>query len=515
MQMPLLAILFSVIFLFPLASADITSGLVGYWKLDENSGTIVADSSGRGNTGTNVGGTWLDSYTNSGISFDGSSDKYVTTSDSNSLDINGTAITMSAWAKPTSTNYGQIITKLNIVSTNMPWDIQLYTNDYFYTAIKTDSNGFAEIRSANTASFGQWQHLVTVYNGTNIIFYVNGVQSSIGSQSGNIVTNDQNLYLGGIAGGEVFLGSIDEIRIYNRALSAGDVNQLYFCQPPSVSGIDWVIDGNTTCELGTNYDQNLVGQWKFDEGRGNVAKDFSGNGNAGTINGATHQTGKFGGDLNFDGVNDYVNVPYQSSLDITGNLTISAWVKSSSIATEQIIVSKISGDNPDYLLEFYRSRLNFQVGAYQGDGQESSTALSSNTWYHVVVVHNAGGTGTYYVNGVADGTTNETDPNSGSNPVQIGIYTVSSNLLLPFSGQLDDVRIYNRALTATDVNNLYKDTMVARVGNNFDLRNGSLTILSSSGVELQPTKKAILRIKATNRHQLIIQKLGRLIIRKN
>ena len=84
-----------------------------------------------------------------------------------------------------------------------------------------------------------------------------------------------------------------------------------------------------------------------------------------------------------------------------------------------------------------------------------------------------------------------------------------------FKGYLDDVRFYNRALSATDVNNLYKDTMVARVGNNFDLRNGSLTILSSNGVELQPTKKAILRIKPTNRHQLIIQKLGRLIIRKN
>src|SRR3989344_9316031 len=506
MQMPLLAILFSVIFLFPLASADITSGLVGYWKLDENSGTIVADSSGRGNTGTNVGGTWLDSYTNSGISFDGSSDKYVTTSDSNSLDINGTAITMSAWVKPTSTNYGQIITKLNIVSTNMPWDIQLYTNDYFYTAIKTDSNGFAEIRSANTASFGQWQHLVTVYNGTNIIFYVNGVQSSIGSQSGNIVTNDQNLYLGGIAGGEVFLGSIDEIRIYNRALSAGDVNQLYFCQPPSASGTDWIIDGNTTCELGTNYDQNLVGQWKFDEGRGAVAKDFSGNGNDGNLtSGPVRITnGKLGGALQFDGTDDYVSL----SLVTGTTYTYSGWIKPDSQTDSYGSVFSNSSGAPGIYYRGSGAGANAgNIDYYVSGSQLSNTALTNGQWQHIALVVTSGGA-TFYLNGASNGTAASV---ANFTVDRMGDDAASEN----FKGYLDDVRFYNRALSATDVNNLYKDTMVARVGNNFDLRNGSLTILSSNGVELQPTKKAILRIKPTNRHQLIIQKLGRLIIRKN
>src|SRR3989338_10335151 len=100
MQMPLLAILFSLIFLFPPASADITSGLVWYWKLDENSGSIVADSSGNGNTGTLIGGAaWLSGYTNSDVNFDGADDM-VTVADNVAFDP--AIVSVSAWVNPTS-----------------------------------------------------------------------------------------------------------------------------------------------------------------------------------------------------------------------------------------------------------------------------------------------------------------------------------------------------------------------------------------------------------------------------
>src|SRR5450759_5412343 len=86
-------------------------------------------------------------------------------------------------------------------------------------------------------------------------------------------------------------------------------------------------------EVGTNlslspFTHGLVGYWKFDEGTGTNATDSSGMGNNGTLtNGPTWTTGKVGGALSFDGTDDYVNVPDNPSLDMSGNLTIEFWHK--------------------------------------------------------------------------------------------------------------------------------------------------------------------------------------------
>ena len=72
---------------------------------------------------------------------------------------------------------------------------------------------------------------------------------------------------------------------------------------------------------------NLVGYWKFDEGTGATAYDSSGNNFNGTINGATWFNDPVQGwCLSFDGINDYVNIPNNTALNITRDITISAWV---------------------------------------------------------------------------------------------------------------------------------------------------------------------------------------------
>src|SRR4051812_26230173 len=76
----------------------------------------------------------------------------------------------------------------------------------------------------------------------------------------------------------------------------------------------------------------LVAAYSFDAGSGTVVSDASGNGNVGSISGATwSSSGKYGGALAFDGVNDSVAIPDSSSLDLTSGMTIEAWVKSSSL----------------------------------------------------------------------------------------------------------------------------------------------------------------------------------------
>jgi hypothetical protein len=113
--------------------------------------------------------------------------------------------------------------------------------------------------------------------------------------------------------------------------------------------------------------------------------------------------------LIFNGSTNYISVPYASSIDLSGSIMISAWINSNSISAEQAIVAK--GTGQDYLFEIISSKLGYQVG---GGEIKSTTVLSSNTWYHVVISHPAGGTGTYYVNGAAAGAANALDPNTGT-----------------------------------------------------------------------------------------------------
>ena len=203
-------------------------GLVGYWTFDgKNMIQNVADSSGQGNTGyllDQISTTTVVGKIGQAVLFDDAT--YVTADDSTSLDITGT-ITMVAWIKPTSSHQGQVITKYNLQSVNMPWDIQVWDDNLIYTAVKTN-NGFVEVPSSGAITYGQWLHVVTVYDGTNIILYLNGVEDNSLPQTGTIETNDFDLEIGGASGnGTDFIGSLDDVRIYNRALSATEILQLY------------------------------------------------------------------------------------------------------------------------------------------------------------------------------------------------------------------------------------------------------------------------------------------------
>ena len=101
------------------AYADITTGLVGYWKFDENSGTVAADSSGHDNNGSLQGGvTWANGYTNSDLNFDGGNDDV--NAGTNYILSGGAALTLSAWIKPfTSTGY--IASKRDTSTCHMSW----------------------------------------------------------------------------------------------------------------------------------------------------------------------------------------------------------------------------------------------------------------------------------------------------------------------------------------------------------------------------------------------------------
>ena len=202
----------------------------------------------------------------------------------------------------------------------------------------------------------------------------------------------------------------------------------------------------------------LRAHWKFDEGAGTTVADASGNGFTATLmNGAAWTTGARNGGASFDGSNDFAAVP---NLDVSGSaLTIAGWVRFSSFPSQadQRIVAKANGSAESahwWMLGqinngAQRLRFRLKAGGTTTTLVASSGNLAVNTWYHVAAVYD-GSAMRLYLNGTQVGSTAKTGAlnTSSSVPVSIGRNPDSYGY---FSGALDDMRIYQRALSAAEI----------------------------------------------------------------
>src|SRR3989344_1420857 len=211
----------------------------------------------------------------------------------------------------------------------------------------------------------------------------------------------------------------------------------------------------------------LVGWWTFD-GKNMVSNvaDSSGQGNHGNLNGQTSTTtvpGKLGQALSFDGSNDYVALGDVNDLSGSQGVTVSAWVRPSAIGTNGILWRGESSVTKAYSLFLLSTdEIRFRVTT-TSTGSETSAALDTTTspistlnqWYHIAGIYSdSDDTMRIYVNGsqvVSNGALASGVLSDAAFIETIG----SSNTSNLFNGSLDDVRIYNRALTATEVRQLY------------------------------------------------------------
>ncbi|MCK4553441.1 LamG domain-containing protein, partial [Candidatus Parcubacteria bacterium] len=177
--------------------------------------------------------------------------------------------------------------------------------------------------------------------------------------------------------------------------------------------------------------------------------------NNGNVIGATPAIGKVGQGLDFDGVGDYVKVEDSSSLDITDNITITAWIYVTKDTNNPIVTKLTEGSNPYRFMWDSDERLAFQAD-FDGvwvSTHRSSVWLDFNEWYHAVVTY-SGAEIVFYANGNAITTINETGVLTSNNePVEIGKSTTNS---YNFNGLIDEVRVYNRALSADEIGELYR-----------------------------------------------------------
>jgi PKD repeat protein len=197
----------------------------------------------------------------------------------------------------------------------------------------------------------------------------------------------------------------------------------------------------------------LVAAYAFDETAGTTAADASGSGNTGSLSGATFTTaGRNGGAVSFDGVNDWVTVADANSLDLTSAMTLEAWINPSALGTAwRTVVFKEQVGNLTYGLYANRNttRPNAQVYVAGADRNvDGSAALPLNAWTHLAATYD-GATLRLYVGGTQVAQLAQTGPIATSTgALRIGGNNIWSEW---FAGRIDDVRLYNRALTPAQI----------------------------------------------------------------
>ncbi len=155
----------------------------------------------------------------------------------------------------------------------------------------------------------------------------------------------------------------------------------------------------------------------------------------------------------FDGTSDYVTITNNSDIAITGDMTITAWLYLGATGAFQYVAAKrASGTN----YQFYIRNTDV-LSFYDGSSLENdTTTLSGSTWYHVAVVVDAGTSTKFYINGSLSSTGGSTSPSATTDNLFLGALPSLSQYL---NGYLDEVALFNRALTASEISNIHANKL--------------------------------------------------------
>ncbi len=208
----------------------------------------------------------------------------------------------------------------------------------------------------------------------------------------------------------------------------------------------------------------------FNEGSGTVVTDVSGNGNNGTISGATWTTsGKYGNALIFNGTNALVTINNAASLQLTSGMTLEAWVYPTTVSNKSRDVIYKGNDNY-YLEGSTNNSRRPALGGTFGSPIYGTAALTANTWTHLAGTYD-GATMSLYINGVQVTSRAQTGAIATStNPLQIGGDSIYGQY---FAGRIDEVRVYNRALGAAEIQS-DMNTLLIAASDDFNRTDGGL-----------------------------------------
>jgi len=219
------------------------------------------------------------------------------------------------------------------------------------------------------------------------------------------------------------------------------------------------VPASITVDTTASINSGLVGFWPLTDGTGTTATDLSTGGNDGTQSGGvTWASTAIGTAASFDGVDDEFTISHSSDYNAatTGALSISAWVLIDTATDYRVIVGKDRGGSGREWLVYYNyleSKFSFSIWSSGGTQflVSSSSTYPLSTWFHVVQVWD-GSTLRGYVDGVEVASLSAaiTPKTDATADVKIG-----DNVDNQMDGNIQNVRIYNRAITATEVAELY------------------------------------------------------------
>ena len=457
----------------PDSASTLDDSLVGWWTFDgKNLIQNAADSSGKGNPG------YLTSFTSTttvpgklgqALALDGVDDQ-VNFGDKTQFEFaSGESWTISMWFYPmdgTGSDKG-IITKgySEASENNMPWYLLAWNestggctapNITFYIRATGSINA---INCKGSLPINTWYHIVNRYDASSatLYFYLNGVleDTATGVTANAYGTNTSALILGRFFAGHT-KSSADDLRIWNRALSTAEVQQLYSFGATAKAAVTLpsITDG-------------LVGWWTFD-GKNLIqnAADSSGKGETGYLTNFTSTTtapGALGQALLFDGVDDFVNIGGVSSMK-----TVTFWMKAATTTVSAAMIDTgvaVGGGTIGTNSGSTITAVSFTSPTIYVDGSSASALISDLRWHHVAVTTNTAETGLAFV---------------------MGKFSANG---LNFGGSLDDVRIWNRALSPEEIKRLYELGATTKIGvtlaTNPDLQNGLVGHWTFDGPKLQ------------------------------
>jgi hypothetical protein len=449
-------------------------GLVGYWSFEDGSGSTATDFSGSGNDGTltnmDPATDWVSGKRGSALTFDGSNNEYVEITNSFSNWYNDNPVSAFAWVK--TNNEGVVLSVYS--SGHVP---AIIVKDDGTVGVSLFWHGNTSwVESSTKVDDGGWHLIGGVYDGTDEHVYVDGNLEGT-RQPGSQDDFNNGDYSYGIGADprsvwnsqtQYFTGKIDDLRVFDRALSTSEVKDLY------QSGYSKV---NSSREL--EGIDGLVGWWTIDgkdmkfSGSSGTSTDASGNGNDGKLFGnlgrSAASKGRIGQALNFDGSGDYIATEHFYDTNNLTEVTISSWYKSSSVADQIIIASDRN--------EYWRlgvgsdgaNGVQWTVDSSDKVSTKSKSYFEDGEWHHIAAVFDASLTNDHklYIDGELDNEWSVYSSGIGSNRVSHTLIGVGSEAGSVdggtgpndwMDGSLDDVRLYDRALSADEIDRIYNAT---------------------------------------------------------
>jgi hypothetical protein len=413
---------------------------IAAYSFDAGEGEVLEDLTGNGHDGAVEGGEWVDRGRYGGaLEFSGESGECVTVPDSEEL-RGREEFTLEAWVRPNSPvgddpilfradggNYGEVL------------GIGIWSPARAEGIIGEGKSEWESVTGTEAIEANVWTHLAFTYDGAKMRLYSNGTLVGTQAQAAGPTGGAGPLVIGCNPNwtSEVFDGRIDEVRVYNRVLDAGEVG-----------------DDRTT-PLQTSQ-QLPIAAYSFDAGEGEVLEDLTGNGHDGAVEGGEWvDRGRYGGALEFSGESgECVTVPDSEELRGREEFTLEAWVRPNSPVGDDPILFRADGGNYGEVLGIgiwspARAEGIIGEGKSEWESVTGTEAIEANVWTHLAFTYD-GAKMRLYSNGTLVGTQAQAaGPTGGAGPLVIGCNPNWTSEV--FDGRIDEVRVYNRALSAGEV----------------------------------------------------------------